>query len=103
MAFKIPYRIGIFTSLWTRRSMKQSNSIHSFIQSWLLVAVSLIPLEGRPISTPQVKLEVVSVRILSSKEAAAQSPDFLGPNVAVRLRLSNPTPDGAYFYTWERS
>jgi hypothetical protein len=35
-----------------------------------------------------IKFEVLSVERLSDKEAADRSPDFIGPNIAVRLRLS---------------
>src|SRR5438477_7541740 len=45
------------------------------------------------------KFEVVSVKVLGDKEAADRSPDFIGPNVAVRLRLSC-SGSGFYFYTW---
>jgi hypothetical protein len=83
--------------------MTLSKSIHKTIWAWLLTAVSLVPLVAKPIPAPSVKLEVLAVRILSNAEAASRSPDFLGPNVAVRLRLSNPTSDGIYFYTWERA
>jgi hypothetical protein len=62
----------------------------------------LLPLEGKPISTPKVRFEILSVRVLSNQEAAARSPDFVGPNIAVRLRLS-PLSDGFYFYTWQGS
>jgi hypothetical protein len=71
----------------------------SSILSLLTVAGVLLLLEGKPISTPRVKFEVLSVRVLSSQEAAARSPDFLGPNIAVRLRLS--ATDGIYFLAWK--
>jgi hypothetical protein len=45
------------------------------------------------------KFEVVSVRVLSDQEAADRTKDFIGPNVAVRLRLSC-SGSGFYFYTW---
>ena len=74
----------------------------SYILPLLAVAGVLVPSEGKPTSTPTVKFEVLSVRVLNSQEAAARSPDFLGPNVAVRLRLS-PLSQGFYFYTWQGS
>lgn len=49
-----------------------------------------------------VKFEVVSVMILSNKEAADRSPDFVGPNIAIRLRLSTTT-QGLVFYGWKNS
>lgn len=53
----------------------------------MLVAGALLPAQQ---SQPDgVKFEVVSIRILSDKEAADRSPDFIGPNIAVRLRLSS--------------
>lgn len=36
-----------------------------------------------------ISLEVLSVRVLSPEEAAKRSPDYFGPNVAVRMRLSS--------------
>lgn len=61
----------------------------------LLLHAQQAPPEG-------VKFETVSVRVLSSKEAAERSPDFVGPNVAVRLRLST-TNRGLSFYGWKDS
>jgi hypothetical protein len=49
-----------------------------------------------------VKFEIVSVTILGDKEAADRSPDFIGPNIAVRLRLSSAA-HGISFYGWKRS
>lgn len=49
-----------------------------------------------------VKFEVVSVRVLSDKEAAERSPDFVGPNIAIRLRLST-NARGLDFYGWKNS
>lgn len=49
-----------------------------------------------------VKFEVISVRVLNDKEAAQRSPDFVGPNVAIRLRLST-TARGLDFYAWKNS
>lgn len=83
--------------------MTQSKSIVKVTGAWLLIAISLFSLEGESISASSVKFEVLSVRTLSSAEASSRSPDFIGPNVAVTLRLSNPTSDGVYFYTWEKS
>lgn len=44
-----------------------------------------------------IAFHVVSVRVLSDKEATQRSGDFIGPDVAVRLRLSC-TDRGFYFY-----
>ena len=49
-----------------------------------------------------ITLDVLSVEQLSDKEAADRSPDFLGPNVAVRLRLSTGQ-HGISFYGWPNS
>ncbi len=83
--------------------MKQLKNIRKVTWIWLLVVIGVFPLRGNSISTLPIKFEVLSVRTLSSAEASSRSPDFIGPNVAVKLRLSNPTSDGVYFYTWEKS
>ncbi len=49
-----------------------------------------------------VKFEIVSVRALGDEEAAERSPDFVGPNVAVRIRLSTAS-HGVSFYSWKNS
>jgi hypothetical protein len=77
--------------------------IHSFSIACLLIFSASAMSQEKPISIGQVKFEVLAIRVLSSSEAASRSPDYLGPNVAVRLRLFNPTTDGVYFYTWEKS
>ena len=82
--------------------MMQSKRIHSLALAWLL-AFGASVMAQNPASVGQVKFEVLSARILSSSEAVSRSPDYLGANVVVRLRLSNPTTEGFYFYTWERS
>jgi hypothetical protein len=46
-----------------------------------------------------VKLEVISVRVLSPKEEAERSPNYIGPNVAVRLRLSS-SGTGFFLYSY---
>lgn len=66
----------------------------------ILVATTLLPAQQSPPSG--VKFEVVSVKVLSDKEAAERSPDFVGPNLAIRLRLS-ATAHGLSFYGWKNS
>jgi len=68
----------------------------------LLVMVATTTLAPQKSPPDGVKFEVVSVRALSDKEAAERSPDFLGPNIAVRLRLST-TSTGLDFYGWKNS
>ena len=46
--------------------------------------------------------EVTSIRFLTDKEAALRSPDFVGPDLSVRLRLST-SDQGIEFYSWKRS
>jgi hypothetical protein len=48
-----------------------------------------------------VKLEVLSVRKMSSEEAARKLSDNIGVDVAVRLRLSNSGRRTIYFYAWQ--
>lgn len=73
-----------------------------------VLLASLLVLVGGAFSSAQqsppdgVKLEVVSVRVLSDSEAAQRSPDFVGPNIAIRLRLSTATR-GLSFYGWKNS
>lgn len=49
----------------------------------------------------EISFEVLSVRVLSSAEAAKRSPDYIGPNVAVRLRLSSKK--GVHYYALSSS
>lgn len=83
--------------------MKLSKSIPSLLVaafSLIFIAVCLL---GQTTAIDNVKFEVMAIRLLTSQEAASRSPDFVGPNVTVRLRLSNQTDEGVYFYTWEKS
>jgi len=69
----------------------------------LLVLVAGVALLLAQQSPPNgVKFEVVSIRVLSDKEAAERSPDFVGSNIAIRLRLS-ATAHGLDFYGWKNS
>ena len=64
----------------------------------VISALSMAAIAQKP--TPsEVKFEVLSVVQLSDKGAADRSPDFVGPNVAVRLRLST-AEHGISFYGW---
>ncbi len=70
-----------------------------------LIMLSLViwsPLEAQSPTPSEVTFEVVSVRVLSDKEAGERSPDFIGPNVAVRLRLST-MKRGLRFHCWKNS
>ncbi|MFZ5983203.1 MAG: hypothetical protein ACOYXN_02455 [Acidobacteriota bacterium] len=71
----------------------------SFLSACVLLAIAGALFADQRTPPPGVKFEVVSVRVLSAKEAADRSPDFIGPNVAVRLRLSC-AERGLYLYTW---
>ena len=82
--------------------MRLSRNTRSCILSLLVIPGVVLPSEGRLGGVPSARLKILSVRVLSNEEAAARSPDFIGPNVAVRLRLS-PLSDGFYFYTWKGS
>jgi hypothetical protein len=51
------------------------------------------------VSLPRgTKFQIVSTKVLSAREAADRSPDFIGTDVVVRLRLSS-VEEGFYFYT----
>lgn len=67
---------------------------------FVLVAGALLSAQQSP--PGGVKFEVVSVRVLSDTEASERSPDFVGPNIAIRLRLS-ATAHGLNFYGWKNS
>lgn len=73
----------------------------------ILLATLLMLFGGTFLSAQQsppdgVKFEVISITVLSNKEAAERSPDFVGPNIAVRLRLSS-SAHGLSFYGWKNS
>lgn len=57
-----------------------------------------IPLMGQQQPPAGIVFQVVSVRVLDDKEASKRAPDFLGSDVAVRLRIS-PEGRSFYFYT----
>lgn len=68
----------------------------------LLVVSAVTRSAGQQPPPNGLKFEIVSVRALSDKEAADRSPDSIGPNLAVRLRLSC-SGQGFYFYAWRDS
>lgn len=72
-----------------------------------LLAILLVLAGGALLSAQQpppdgAKFEVVSIRVLTDKEAAERSPDFVGPNIAVRPRLSSAARE-INFYGWKNS
>ncbi len=68
----------------------------------LLILIAATPLSAQQDPPKGVKFQVVSVRVLSEKEAVDRSPDFVGPNIAIRLRLSTNS-QGLIFYGWKES
>jgi hypothetical protein len=81
----------------------QTNRSRSVSALALLVALTAAPSTGQSLPPMGVKLEVVSVRVLSEKESLDRLPDVISsyPRVAVRLRLS-VGPSGIYLYTSSR-
>lgn len=73
-----------------KQSMKELKRISP--RAWTVSLLFCLAIGARLESSPKglsdVKFEVVSVRVLTDQEALDRSPDFIGPNVAVRLRLS---------------
>jgi hypothetical protein len=103
-AFTISSRIRTFTedsmNQFAMESRQISRSRIALVGGVVLLVVTI--LSSAQEAPPGVKFEVVSVRVLGSKEAADRSPDFVGPNIAIRLRLSTST-HGLVFYGWKNS
>lgn len=78
-----------------------SRSKKALLAGIVVLAATLL-LQAQQAPPEGTKFEIVSVRVLSDKEAAERSPDFVGPNVAVRLRLSTANR-GLSFYGWKNS
>ncbi len=76
----------------------------SQIRAFLIILLMLLGqlAMAQQVAPEGVKIEVVSVRIMNDREAAERSPDFIGPNIVVRLRLSSST-HGISFYGWKNS
>lgn len=85
------------------RQSKKASKITRTIKDCLLIGALISStvgiLSAQQGIPPGAKFEIVSVRILTATEAAERSPDFIGPNVAVRVRLSC-SGSGFYYYTW---
>ena len=81
---------------------KQINHSSKALLASLFVLVGSALLYAQQSPPDGAKFEVVSIRVLSEKEAAERSPDFVGPNIAIRLRLST-TAHGLSFYGWKNS
>src|SRR2546426_9182408 len=64
----------------------------------LLLAVSKQLAHSQAFLPQGAKFQVVSTKVLSEREAADRSPDFIGADVVVRLRLSS-SGEGFYIYT----
>jgi hypothetical protein len=56
------------------------------------------PLATQELINDGIKIEVISVSVLSREEARKRSPDFIDPDVVVRLRLST-SDSGLEVYT----
>jgi hypothetical protein len=76
----------------------QINSRYFVFALFLSIVGRVLAYQG--VLPPGARFEIVSVKVLSPREAADRSPDSPGPNdVAVRLRLSCAN-SGFYFYSW---
>ena len=82
--------------------LKQISHTNRVFLAGLIVLVAATRFSAQQALPEGVKFEVVSVRVLDDKDAAQRSPDFLGPNIAIRLRLS-ATARGLDFYAWKNS
>lgn len=81
---------------------KQTSLSSKVLRLGLLFLLATVFSVGQQAPPSGVKFEIVSVRVLSNQEAAERSPDFVGPNIAVRLRLS-AAEHGISFYGWKNS
>jgi hypothetical protein len=81
---------------------KQISRSSKALLACVLVLAGCVLLSAQQPPPDGVKFEVVSVRVLTDKEAAERSPDFVGPNIAIRLRLS-AAAHGLSFYAWRNS
>jgi hypothetical protein len=81
---------------------KQISRGSKAVLACMLVLAGGVLLSAQQPPPDGVRFEVVSVRVLTDKEAAERSPDFIGPNIAIRLRLS-ATTHGLSFYGWKNS
>jgi hypothetical protein len=86
---------------YAMESKQISRSSKALLAS-LFVLMGGVPLYAQQSPPDGVKFEVVSIRVLSDKQAAERSPDFVGPNIAIRLRLS-ASAHGLSFYGWKNS
>jgi hypothetical protein len=90
---------------WIARSTIKLPLIGTILSSICLAAVVSalgLGVGGSGTSAPDgVKLEILSVRIMSESEELRLCPDCFGHDVAVRLRLST-TKGGFYFYAFNR-
>ncbi len=61
---------------------------------WLLVFALVIPCLAAQDFTPLgYELTVLEVKTLTEKEAVERTPQFVGPNLVIRLRLANKSND----------
>lgn len=82
--------------------LKLINRSRKALLAGVLVLAATLSLHAQQAPPEGSKFEIVSVKVLNNKEAAERSPDFIGPNVAIRLRLSS-TSAGLSFYGWKNS
>jgi hypothetical protein len=102
-AFRATFKIQQFIEDSMTQFVMESLRIRSriFVVALLMFGAALYASPQQP-APRGVKFEIVSVRVLSESEAAERSPDFIGPNVAVRVRLSTAS-QGVSFYGWKNS
>jgi hypothetical protein len=84
-------------------SHKEFKTIHRYV-GWIsfFVAYLVVHVFAQEPAPKGIKFEVVSVRVISDKEALARLPDVIGPNVVVRLRLST-SERGREFFSYKDS
>jgi hypothetical protein len=85
----------------SKKELKRISHSRAALMGLLILSMGTLA-TAQQLMPEGVKFEIVSVRVLSDREAAGRSPDFVGPNIAVRLRLSC-SAHGLSFYGWRNS
>jgi hypothetical protein len=84
------------------RTLKTTNLTKTFWRAAVLTLLVAASCRAQQTPPDGIKFEVVSVTVLTEKEALQRLDDYFGPDVAVRLRLSTG-PQGMSFYGWKSS
>src|SRR5262249_19642933 len=101
------WRNGTFKTVFFSRSWRMNSKMESgkgqrrMLANLLALVLSVsASARSRRACPPGITIAGSSGRVVSGEESRKRAPDVIGPDIAVRLRLSNKGTAAIYYFGW---